>query len=87
TNDVLEANSTNPRLYQSVLNIDAANQAKPIQSITVSKSAGSGIPNIFAFSADAYSDCGVPALNPVGALTSNSAQVSWTVPANTQAAS
>ncbi|MFP3803109.1 fibronectin type III domain-containing protein, partial [Paraburkholderia sp. SIMBA_027] len=36
---------------------------------------------------DAYSDCGVPALNPVGALTSNSAQVSWTVPANTQAAS
>lgn len=87
TNDVLEPNSTNPRLYQSVLNIDAANQAKPIQSITVSKSGGSGISNIFAFSADAYSDCGVPVLNPVGTLTSSSAQVSWTVPANTQATS
>ncbi|MDV7697460.1 T9SS type A sorting domain-containing protein [Chryseobacterium soli] len=87
TNDVLEANSTNPRLYQSVLNIDAANQAKTIQSITVSKSSGVGIPNIFAFSAEAFTDCSAPTLQPVGALSSNSAQVSWTVPATTQAAS
>jgi hypothetical protein len=86
TNDVLEANSTNPRLYQSVLNIDAANQNKPIQSVTVSKSSGSGIPNIFAFSADAFTDCSAPTLQPVGTLSSNSAQVSWTVPASTQAA-
>lgn len=85
TNDVLESNSSNPRLYQSVFNIDAVNQAKPIQSVTVSKTAGSGIPNVFAFSADAYSDCGVPILNAVGTVMANSAQVSWTVPATTQA--
>lgn len=84
-NDVLESNTSNPRLYQAVINIDAANQAKPIQSVTVSKTAGSGIPNIFAFSADAYSDCGVPTLNAVGTVTANSAQVSWTVPVTTQA--
>jgi hypothetical protein len=87
TNDVLESNTTNPRLYQSVFNIDAANQTKLIQSVTVSKSAGSGISNIFAFSADAFTDCSAPSLQPVGTLSSNTAQISWTVPATTQAAS
>nr|WP_315027047.1 T9SS type A sorting domain-containing protein [uncultured Chryseobacterium sp.] len=86
-NDVLESNSTNPRLYQSVLSIDAANQAKPIKSVTVTKSSGVGIPNVFAFSADAYTTCVAPVLQTVGTITSNSAQISWTVPAGTQAAS
>lgn len=86
-NDVLESNTSNPRLYQSVLNIDTGNQTKPIQSVTVTKSSGTGIPNIFAFSAEAYTTCIAPVLQTVAALTSNSAQVSWTVPAGTQAAS
>ncbi|WP_353150811.1 T9SS type A sorting domain-containing protein [Chryseobacterium sp.] len=86
-NDVLEPNSTNPRLYQSVLDIDAANQTKPIQSITITKSSGTGIPNIFAFSSEAYTTCLAPVLQAVGTVTSNSAQISWTVPAGTQAAS
>lgn len=86
-NNVLEANSTNPRLYQSMLTIDAANQTKPIQSITVTKVSGSGIANVFAFSADAYTDCVAPTLQPVGTLTSSSAQVSWTVPGSVQAVS
>ncbi|MBK1897864.1 T9SS type A sorting domain-containing protein [Chryseobacterium paridis] len=87
TNDVLEPNSTNPRLYQSVLNIDAANVTKPIQSITIAKSGGTGISNIFAISADAFTDCSAPTLSPVGTLSSNSAQVSWTIPPTTTAAS
>lgn len=87
TNDVLESNISNPRLYQSVLTIDAANVTKPIQSITIAKSTGSGIPNIFAVSADAFTDCSAPTLQPVGALSSNSAQVSWTIPLTTTAAS
>jgi hypothetical protein len=33
---------TNPRLYQAELAIDAANQAKLIQSVTVTKAAGQG---------------------------------------------
>lgn len=86
-NNVLEASSTNPRLYQSVLAIDDANQTKPIQSITVTKISGSGIANVFAFSADAYTDCVAPALQPVGTLTSSSAQVSWTIPGSVQAVS
>lgn len=87
--DALESGSAiNPRLYQTVLNIDDANQSKPIQSITVTKtSTAQGHSNIFAFSADAYSDCAAPTLQPVGTLSSNSAAVSWTVPAGTTAAS
>ncbi|PIF47294.1 putative secreted protein (Por secretion system target) [Chryseobacterium sp. 52] len=87
TNDVLEPNSSNPRLYQSLLTIDAANQTKPIQSITVAKVSGTGIANVFAFSADAYTDCVAPTLQPVGTLSSNSAQVSWTIPGSVQAVS
>ncbi|MBB6371956.1 T9SS type A sorting domain-containing protein [Chryseobacterium shigense] len=85
TNNVLEPNSTNPRLYQAALSIDAANQTKPIQSVTVTKVSGTGIANVFAFSADVYTDCVAPTLQPVGTLTSSSAQVSWTVPASVQA--
>lgn len=87
SNNVLEPNSTNPRLYQSALTIDAANQTKPIQSVTVTKVSGTGIANVFAFSADAYTDCVAPTLQPVGTLTSNSAQVSWTIPGSVQAVS
>ncbi len=83
----LEASTTNPRLYQTVLNIDPANQNKPIQSITITKTNSSGVANIFAFSADAYSTCVAPTLASVGAITANSALISWTVPAGTQAAS
>lgn len=89
TNDVLESGGgTNPRLYQILLNIDAANQAKPIQSITITKtSTTQGYTNVFAFSADAYSNCVPPTLNAVGTLTSNSAAVSWTSPSGTTPAS
>ena len=83
SNDVLESGSgTNPRLYQNILNIDPANQSKPIQSVTITKtSSAQGHSNIFALSADAYSDCAPPALNAVGTLTPSTAAISWT-PAN-----
>lgn len=83
-NNVLDPNSTNPRLYQSVLAIDAANQTKPIQSVTIAKSSGSGIPNIFAFSADAYTDCIAPTTDAATGITANTAQISWTIPASNQ---
>ncbi|SIQ66274.1 Por secretion system C-terminal sorting domain-containing protein [Chryseobacterium sp. RU33C] len=78
TTDALESSTTDPRLYQNALVIDAANQAKPIQSVMVTKASGSGYPNIFAFSADVYSDCAPPALQAVSGVTANSALVSWT---------
>jgi hypothetical protein len=73
---------TNPRLYQSELAIDAGNQMKPIQSVTITKVSGSGLPNIFAFSADVYSDCAPPTLQAPASITANSALVSWTTPSN-----
>ncbi|WBV61694.1 fibronectin type III domain-containing protein [Chryseobacterium camelliae] len=81
---------TNPRLYQNELVIDAANQAKLIQSVVVTKTAGTGsanTTNIFAFSADAYSTCVPPTLQPVGTVTANSAAISWTAPAGSTVAS
>ncbi|WP_084680206.1 T9SS type A sorting domain-containing protein [Chryseobacterium luteum] len=87
TNDVLEPNFSNPRLYQTALTIDNGNETKPIQSITVEKVDGTGIANVFAFSADAYTDCVAPTLQPAGVVTSNSAQVSWTIPGSIQAVS
>ncbi|REC47935.1 T9SS type A sorting domain-containing protein [Chryseobacterium pennipullorum] len=83
TSNGLESSSTNPRLYQTVLNIDAANQAKPVQSVTVTKTNSSGVANIFAFSAEAYTDCLSPVLSPTGTVSSNTADISWTIPSGT----
>lgn len=73
---------TNPRLYQFEMAISAANQTKTIQSVTVTKTAGTGLPNVFAFSADAYSDCNPPVLQAPASITATSALVSWTAPSS-----
>ena len=88
TSDGLDAaGGTNPRMYQAVLNIDAANQAKPIQSVTITKtSTTNGFPNIFAFSADAYSTCAPPVLQAATNITANGVTLNWTASASTQAA-
>ncbi|KQT16948.1 hypothetical protein ASG31_11315 [Chryseobacterium sp. Leaf404] len=72
------AGGTNPRMYQSAITIDAANQTKFIQSVTITKTNSlAGYPNIFAFSADAYSTCVPPVLQAPASITPNSALVSW----------
>ncbi|UPT71554.1 MAG: T9SS type A sorting domain-containing protein [Flavobacterium sp. JAD_PAG50586_2] len=85
TNDVLETGGgTNPRLYQIPLAISGANQAKLIASVTVTKVDG-GIPNVFAFSADAYTSC--PGPSNITAVASNySAILNWTEPASAPSA-
>ncbi len=85
TTDGLEANSTNPRLYQIPLAIDAANQSKIVQSITVTKTGTGGIPNIFAFSAEVYNACSMPA-NLTSSTTMTGATVNWTAPSNAPSA-
>ncbi|MGD1319968.1 fibronectin type III domain-containing protein [Chryseobacterium sp. 2R14A] len=88
TNALESGNGTNPRLYQSLITIDPANQAKPIQSVTITKtSTAQGHTNVFAFSVDAYSTCAAPTLNAVGTVTNNSAAVSWTPATGTTATS
>lgn len=81
-NDVLESGSgTNPRLYQIPLAINSANQTKPIQSITVTKSGTGGIPNIFAFSANAYTGCPGPS-NITSTSTADGGVFNWTAPSS-----
>jgi len=84
-NDNLESGfGTNPRLYQIALPISAANQSKSVQSVTVTKTGTGGIPNIFAFSADAYNACAAPT-DITATTTPTEATISWTAPANAPA--
>ena len=76
---------TNPRLYQNELTIDAANQTKLIQSVTVAKTAGTGLPNVFAFSVDAYSTCAPPVLQPATNITANGVTLNWAASSSSQA--
>lgn len=52
SNNNIESNTSNPRIYQYALNIDTANQSKSVKSVTLTKSGGDGIVNLFAFSAE-----------------------------------
>jgi len=82
TNDNLETGGgTNPRLYQIPLAINSSNQSKLIQSVTITKSATGGIPNIFAFSADAYTSCPGPT-NITFTSTNDGGIFNWTAPAS-----
>lgn len=85
SNDNLESGSgTNPRLYQIPLAISTANQSKSVKSVTVTKVGSGGIPNIFAFSADAYNACSTPT-NITATTTMTEATLSWTAPASAPA--
>ncbi|MFM2230478.1 MAG: hypothetical protein RL607_1736 [Bacteroidota bacterium] len=82
TNDVLETGGgTNPRLYQIPIAISAANQSKLIQSVTITKSGTGGIPNIMAFSADAYTSCQGPT-NITYVSSNDGGTLSWIAPAS-----
>lgn len=85
SNDNLESGSgTNPRLYQIPLAISTANQSKSVQSVTVTKVGTGGIPNIFAFAADAYNACATPT-NITATTTMSEATISWTASVSTPA--
>ncbi|MHA3788735.1 Ig-like domain-containing protein [Flavobacterium hauense] len=80
-NDVLEPNSTNPRMYQITMTLLAANQPKLVQSVQITKTPSTGIEavNIFAFSADRYVSCKSP-LNITAVSTMAGGNFSWTAP-------
>lgn len=82
TNDNIESGyGTDPRLYQIPLAISSANLAKTVKGVTVTKTGTGGIPNIFAFAADAYNPCPTP--TDINATTTmDDATISWTAPAS-----
>lgn len=82
TNNVLETGSgTNPRLYQIPMALATGNQSKLIQSVTVTKTGTGGIPNIMAFSANAFTPCDGPT-NITYVSANDGGTLSWTAPAN-----
>lgn len=82
TNNTLETGGgTNPRLYQLPLAISLANQTKLVQSVTITKVGTGGIPNVFGFSADAYTSCPGPS-NITYTSSTNGGTFNWTAPAS-----
>ena len=82
TNNNLETGGgTNPRLYQLPLAISVGNQSKLVQSVTVTKVGTGGIPNVFGFSADAYTSCPGPS-NITYTSTTDGGTFNWTAPAS-----
>lgn len=86
TDGLENGGGTNPRMYQAVMSIDAANYTKPIQGVTITKtSTTNGFPNIFAFSADVFSTCAPPVLQAATNITANGVTLNWTASTSTQA--
>ncbi|KQR94442.1 hypothetical protein ASG01_00710 [Chryseobacterium sp. Leaf180] len=77
-----EGTATNPKIYQSLITITAANQSKTITSISFAKPAVEGFANIFGISVDKYSPCmaGTSVTAPAASLGTTSAVVNWTAP-------
>ncbi|MPT30962.1 MAG: T9SS type A sorting domain-containing protein [Chryseobacterium sp.] len=75
----------NPRIYQIPLAINVGNQSKTIKSVTITKSSGEGIPNVFAFSADVYSACKL-VTDITSSTTTTTATLSWTAPSEAPSA-
>ncbi|MFL9834412.1 fibronectin type III domain-containing protein [Chryseobacterium terrae] len=81
TNALEDGGGINPRIYQIPLAISSANQSKTVQSITFSKTSGTGFVNIFGVSADKFTTCLAPTAVTASAVTVSSATLSWTAPA------
>ncbi len=73
------ANSAGPRLYENTITIANADTSKAIVGIKVTKTGASAFLNVFAVSINpSYSLCALPSMPSVGAVTSNSVDLSWT---------
>lgn len=80
TNNNYENPFNNPRVYQMEVAISAQNQAKTIDSLSVIKSSGSGVLNIFAVSMQYAPACISPENLAISNIAPTSATATWTFP-------
>lgn len=82
TTNGLDNSSLGPNLYQYTIAINAANQAKPISSIQVTRTSGTGTEttlNVFAVSIqEGTLSCAAPTLPTATAITATTASINWT---------
>ena len=77
TDDGLDSNSSNPRIYQVAMTVDAGNQGKLLTGITVQKTGG--VFNLFAASGALVNTCAMPTAVAVsGVPTTSAADITWT---------
>lgn len=69
-----------PNLYQYALPILTANQGKPISSLLITKTGGTGTLNVFAVSiqTSVVITCAAPTAPTAGSITTTSASLNWT---------
>jgi hypothetical protein len=75
---VPESSTSGPRLYRHVLAISAANQTKLISNIQFTRTAGAGILNVYAVSAEVPVSCTAPTVPSATSVTATSAVLNWT---------
>lgn len=81
TNNTLEPNIENPRLYQIPLILDNGNISKSITSITVKKTdSNNGVINVFAVSAKIYTICPAPTNIVATSVNLTEFILNWTAP-------
>ncbi len=78
TTAAYESSSSNPRIYQLTVAVDADNQTKTVTGITVTKDSSSGVFNLFAVSGKLAADCQAPTDITEVEVNAFDATLSWT---------
>ncbi len=73
-----EYSSSNPRIYQLTVTVDAANQSKTVTGITITKDSSGGVFNLFAVSGKLAADCQAPTDITEDEVNAFDATLSWT---------
>src|SRR5690606_11963663 len=79
TNNGLEGNANDPRLYELKLGLTNANLSKPIRSITIQKTSGDGIVIVMGVSIN-NAACYIPSGFTADNLRADGADLEWTPP-------
>jgi len=64
--NLIDNNTTNPRLYEVRLSLSAANYSKLVASVTVSKTTTAGVVNVMGLAAASLSACSTPSSQAAG---------------------
>ncbi|SFU27655.1 Por secretion system C-terminal sorting domain-containing protein [Pustulibacterium marinum] len=78
TTAAFESNSSNPRIYQLTVVVDAANQSKTVTGITITKDSSGGVFNLFAVTGKLAADCQAPTDVTEDTVNAFDATFSWT---------
>lgn len=77
SDDAVDNNTTDPKLFQIKIDIDESNQSKEVEKIEFTKTESDGILNIFGISASFAPSCLKPTDLTLESVSEQEAQISW----------